>query len=267
MDLSNNKLQDSGVEKLSSGLKSPNCKLETLRLRSCNLSERTCEVLLSVFSSDSCCLREVDLENNDLQDSGEKLRDYLKKSSAPEKALLPLLPVVKASNKVLLNDCNLSERSCEVLASVLSSQNSNLREMDLSNNKLQDSGVELLSSGLKSPHCKLETLRLRSCNLSKRTCQVLLSVLSSESCCLREVDLENNDLQDSGEKLLDYLKKVLRRKSSKLQRGERDGTRAGQLMANNSSCAAAAADPDAAACILNRTKKVENISPVLKCFH
>ncbi|MEQ2289194.1 hypothetical protein AMECASPLE_030487 [Ameca splendens] len=58
-----------------------------------------------------------------------------------------------------LKNCNLSERSCEVLASVLSSQSSNLREMDLSNNKLQDSGVELLSSGLKSPNCKLETLR------------------------------------------------------------------------------------------------------------
>ncbi|MEQ2242391.1 hypothetical protein ILYODFUR_035480, partial [Ilyodon furcidens] len=58
-----------------------------------------------------------------------------------------------------LKNCNLSKRSCEVLASVLSSQSSNLREMDLSNNKLQDSGVELLSSGLKSPNWKLETLR------------------------------------------------------------------------------------------------------------
>ncbi|MEQ2223487.1 hypothetical protein ILYODFUR_037259, partial [Ilyodon furcidens] len=58
-----------------------------------------------------------------------------------------------------LMNCNLLERSCEGLASVLSSQSSNLREMDLSNNKLQDSGVELLSSGLKSPQCKLETLR------------------------------------------------------------------------------------------------------------
>ncbi|XP_038158215.1 uncharacterized protein LOC119794651 [Cyprinodon tularosa] len=207
MDLSNNKLQDSGVELLFSGLNSPNCKLEILRLRSCSLSERTCEVLLSVISSKSCCLREIDLENNNLQESGEKLRDYLKKCSASEEALLRLLPVVKASKKVLLNDCNLSEKSCKVLASVLSSQSSNVREMDLSNNKLQDSGVELLSYGLKSPNCKLETLRLRSCSLSERTCEVLLSVLSSKSCCLREIDLENNNLQESGEKLRDYLKK------------------------------------------------------------
>ncbi|XP_015224426.1 PREDICTED: protein NLRC3-like, partial [Cyprinodon variegatus] len=92
--------------------------------------------------------------------SGEDLDVFdLKKYSASEEALLRLLPVVKASNKALLNECNLSERSCEVLDSVLSSQSSNLREMDLSYNNLKDSGVELLSSGLKSPNCKLEILR------------------------------------------------------------------------------------------------------------
>ncbi|XP_047216049.1 protein NLRC3-like isoform X2 [Girardinichthys multiradiatus] len=149
-----------------------------------------------------------------LLSSGEDLDVFdLEKYSASEEALLRLLPVVKASNKVLLKNCNLSERSCEVLASVLSSQSSNLREMDLSNNKLQDSGVELLSSGLKSPNCKLESLRLRSCNLSGRTCEVLSSVLSSQSCCLREVDLQNNNLQDSGEKLpsgSDYTMEIFR---------------------------------------------------------
>ncbi|XP_035982080.1 NACHT, LRR and PYD domains-containing protein 12-like [Fundulus heteroclitus] len=126
----------------------------------------------------------------------------LKKFSASEGVLLRLLPVVKASNKALLSGCNLSERSCEALSSVLSSQSSSLRELDLSNNNLQDSGVKLLSAGLKSPNCRLETLRLSGCNLSERSCKALSSVLSSQSSSLRELDLSNNNLQDSGVKLL-----------------------------------------------------------------
>ncbi|KAM6922359.1 protein NLRC3-like isoform 3-T3 [Lycodopsis pacificus] len=126
----------------------------------------------------------------------------LKKYSASEEALLRLLPVVKASNKALLSDCNVSERSCEALSSVLSSQSSSLREIDLSNNDLQDSGVKFLSAGLESPHCELETLRLSDCNLSERSCEALSSVLSSQSSSLREMDLSNNNLQDSGVKLL-----------------------------------------------------------------
>ncbi|XP_056461758.1 NACHT, LRR and PYD domains-containing protein 12-like isoform X1 [Gadus chalcogrammus] len=126
----------------------------------------------------------------------------LKKYSASEDGLLRLLPVVKASKTSLLQGCDLSERSCEALASVLSSKSSSLKELDLSTNNLQDSGVKLLSAGLGSPHCTLETLRLQGCDLSERCCEALASVLRSNSSSLRELDLSTNDLQDSGVKLL-----------------------------------------------------------------
>uniref|UniRef100_A0A669CQY6 NACHT domain-containing protein n=1 Tax=Oreochromis niloticus TaxID=8128 RepID=A0A669CQY6_ORENI len=83
----------------------------------------------------------------------------LKKYSASEEALLRLLPVVKASNKALLSCCNLSARSCDALSSVLNSQSSCLKELDLSNNHLRESGVKFLSAALQSPHCTLETVR------------------------------------------------------------------------------------------------------------
>ncbi|XP_051802710.1 LOW QUALITY PROTEIN: NACHT, LRR and PYD domains-containing protein 12-like, partial [Acanthochromis polyacanthus] len=134
-----------------------------------------------------------------LLSSGEHLDVFdLKKYSASEEVLLRLLPVVKASRKVLLSGCNLSERSCGALSSVLSSQSSSVTELDLTNNNLKDSGVKHLCDGLESPHCKLEALRLSDCNLSERSCGALSSVLSSQSSSVTELDLTNNNLQDSG---------------------------------------------------------------------
>ncbi|KAM6893517.1 protein NLRC3-like [Xenentodon cancila] len=126
----------------------------------------------------------------------------LKKYSASEEVLLRLLPVVKASKKVLLSNCNLSEEVCAGLSSVLSSQSSSLTELDLSNNHLQDSGLKKLCPGLESPHCKLESLRLSGCLLTSDGCASLVSALSSNPSHLRELDLSYNHPGESAVKLL-----------------------------------------------------------------
>ncbi|XP_028297886.1 NACHT, LRR and PYD domains-containing protein 12-like [Gouania willdenowi] len=241
LDLSNNDLQDSGVMLLCEGLKSPHCKLDslslsgcvitevggvslavalssisssvreldlsynhpgdsavkllsqtlnTLRLSSCGLSEISCAALSSVLSSQSSSMKHLDLSNNDLQDSGVKLLCEGLKS-----------PHCKLDS-LRLSSCGLSERSCAALSSVLSSQSSSMKHLDMSNNDLQDSGVKLLCEGLKSPHCKLDSLRVSSCGLSVRSCAALSSVLSSQSSSVKHLDMSNNDLQDSGVKLL-----------------------------------------------------------------
>uniref|UniRef100_A0A3P9KMF3 NACHT LRR and PYD domain-containing protein n=1 Tax=Oryzias latipes TaxID=8090 RepID=A0A3P9KMF3_ORYLA len=163
-----------------------------------------------------------------LLSSEEDLEEFdLHKYSASEEALLRLLPVIKASNKALLRSCFLSERSCAALSSILSSQSSRLRVLDLSKNNLQDSEVNILSAGLESPDCKLGTLRsgfipmlilynkfclffsassciimqrkqLMNCSLSKISCEALVSALKKNPSNLTELDLSWNNLQDSG---------------------------------------------------------------------
>ncbi|XP_065326712.1 protein NLRC3-like [Pelmatolapia mariae] len=117
----------------------------TALLSDCNLSARSCEALSSVLSCHSCSLRELDLRNNDLQDSG--MNNLTVGLESPHCKLETLR----------LNGCNLSEGSCDALSRVI--QSSNLRELDVGNNNLQDSGAKLLSAGWESPQCKLEFLR------------------------------------------------------------------------------------------------------------
>uniref|UniRef100_A0A8C9YH10 NACHT domain-containing protein n=1 Tax=Sander lucioperca TaxID=283035 RepID=A0A8C9YH10_SANLU len=127
----------------------------------------------------------------------------LKKYDGSDEVLERLLPVLKASKKALLSNCNLTERCCKNISSVLSSKSSGLEELDLSRNYLlTDSGLELLSDGLKSPNCKLQRLRLRNCNLTDRSCENISSVLSLKSSGLEELDLSGNKLLDSGVELL-----------------------------------------------------------------
>ncbi|XP_063068534.1 NACHT, LRR and PYD domains-containing protein 3-like [Engraulis encrasicolus] len=150
------------------------------------LTEKSCSHLASALSSPSSRLTYLDLYENDFGDSGvELLCSGLRHQHCRLKTLR-------------LGRCNLTEKSCFHLASVLSSRYSRLTWLDLPGNELLgDSGVELLCSGLKHQHCKLETLRLNTCKLTAKSCSHLYSVLSSHSSHLRQLLVQANGLRAS----------------------------------------------------------------------
>ncbi|KAK7118083.1 hypothetical protein R3I94_021810 [Phoxinus phoxinus] len=109
------------------------------------------------------------------------------------KVLQKLLPVIK----VHLSDCGVTEKDCAALTSVLRSNPSQLRQIDMIGKKLRDPGVKLLSVVLEDPDCKLEKLWLRDCGVTDEGCAALTSALRSNPSHLRKLDLSRNQLGDS----------------------------------------------------------------------
>uniref|UniRef100_A0A8C1MMP5 Si:ch211-191a16.5 n=1 Tax=Cyprinus carpio TaxID=7962 RepID=A0A8C1MMP5_CYPCA len=226
LDLSNNSLQDAGVEILSAGVKNScyapklieewfsnhqneqdnqlkyeaflcltaglqdtECRLESLNLKNCGVTEAGCVYLSKALSLNPSHLRVLDLSWNNIGDSGVK------------HLCAAVVKVHCALETLKLSTCIIRTEGFGSLASVLRS-NSHLRELDLGNNRPGDQGAELLSAVLQHPNCRLKTLRLDKCGITERSCTALASALSSKTCSLTDLDLSINDLQDSGVKKL-----------------------------------------------------------------
>ncbi|XP_067244879.1 NLR family CARD domain-containing protein 3-like isoform X1 [Chanodichthys erythropterus] len=118
------------------------------QLQFCNLTAHSCKSLSSALQSSNMFLAELDLSNNDLQDSGVKLlSDGLKSPNCQ-------LQILR------LSGCMVTVEGCGYVSSALSSNPSHLRELDLSYNHPGDSGVKLLSDKLNLPNYRMNKLNV-----------------------------------------------------------------------------------------------------------
>ncbi|XP_006019256.2 ribonuclease inhibitor isoform X1 [Alligator sinensis] len=146
MSLITNSLGDAGMDLLCQGLKDPKCKLQSLWLRECGLTSACCESIRSVLST-NMSLKELQIGSNKLEDEGVKLIcEGLRQPSCNIES-------------IWLGDSDATAGCCDSIAAVISTKQC-LREIDLSNNMLEDAGVRKLYEAVKSPNCKLKHLVL-----------------------------------------------------------------------------------------------------------
>ncbi|XP_067836534.1 NACHT, LRR and PYD domains-containing protein 12-like [Heptranchias perlo] len=165
LDLSNNKLGDSGVKLLSAALRNPDWKIQELGLCDNDLTVSCTDVLSSALSTNRS-LTGLDLSDNKLGDSGVKLLSAALRN-----------PDCKIQ-ELRLCDNDLTDSCTEDFVSALIT-NRSLMVLDLGNNKLGDSGVKLLSAALRNPDCKIQTLGLYNVGLSDSCTEDLGSALST----------------------------------------------------------------------------------------
>uniref|UniRef100_A0A673I519 Uncharacterized protein n=1 Tax=Sinocyclocheilus rhinocerous TaxID=307959 RepID=A0A673I519_9TELE len=202
LDLSGNQL---GVENLGvlSSIRSFHFFLFIFSLCGCSITEKQCLSLSSALRSNLSHLRELDLSENELKNTGvNHLCDVLKDSHCK-------------LERLRLGCCDVTDEGCSAVTSALKSNPSHLRELNLSGNQLGDSGVKHLCDLLRNPQCKLEKLELRYCDITDDGCSALTSALRSNPSHLRELDLSGNKVKNKGVK---HLCDVLKNLDCKLER-------------------------------------------------
>ncbi|XP_072891581.1 NACHT, LRR and PYD domains-containing protein 3-like isoform X2 [Hemitrygon akajei] len=130
LDLSDNKLGDSGVKLVSAALRNPECKIQKLRLNDVGLTDFGAEDLAPALSTNPS-LTELNLGSNKLGDSGVKLVSAALRN-----------PGCKIQ-KLWLRDVGLTDSDAEDLVSALST-NPSLTVLNLELNSLTDRSVPAL---------------------------------------------------------------------------------------------------------------------------
>uniref|UniRef100_A0A671TSK5 NACHT, LRR and PYD domains-containing protein 5-like n=1 Tax=Sparus aurata TaxID=8175 RepID=A0A671TSK5_SPAAU len=126
-------------------------------LADCKVTEEWVEHLAFGLKFPYLPLRDLDLSNNDLKDSGVKL---LCEGLSSQHCRLKILR---------LSGCLITEAGCAYLASALKSNPSHLTYLDLSYNNPGDSGVEVLSDLRNDPQHKLIKLNLEHGGIHRMT--------------------------------------------------------------------------------------------------
>ncbi|XDV23319.1 hypothetical protein PO909_027942, partial [Leuciscus waleckii] len=141
LDLSGNKIKNTGVKHICDTLKDSLCTLERLSLFECSITEKQCISLASALKSNPSHLRELDLSGNQIRNTGVKhLCDVLKDSHCK-------------LERLSLKNCGITDVSSLTQSLTNTKALQFLHELDLKNNTIR--GSKQLRDVIRDSHCTL----------------------------------------------------------------------------------------------------------------
>ncbi|XP_049983495.1 NACHT, LRR and PYD domains-containing protein 8 [Alexandromys fortis] len=155
-------------------------------------------VFCSVLKNCEATFRDWILLTSSLQRNSH-LKAVLLTASAPNIFGVKYL-LLSYLRELMLENCNLTEDSCQEIAHSLS-HSKLLTHLSLAENDLKDEGSRHIWNALKDLMCPLQRLVLRQCSLTSACCEYMTSPLKKNKS-LQSLDLSFNRLMDKGVTLL-----------------------------------------------------------------
>nr|XP_012807474.2 NACHT, LRR and PYD domains-containing protein 8 [Jaculus jaculus] len=189
LEIHHTKIGQEAMKSLCATLTSPMCLLDCLRLESCEVASPEDWIHLARDLQRNIHLRTLLLRGNSLELFGVH---YLS---------------VSHLRKLALENCNLTENSCENIAFSLR-HSKMLTHLSLAENALKDEGIKHIWRALEYLMCPLKRLVLRKCAVTSACCQDMILALKNNKS-LSSLDLSFNNLRNDGIILLcEALKKT-----------------------------------------------------------
>ena len=193
--LSSNKLQTQGIITISQSLRKLS-SLQVLHIDDNQITKAAANDIASVVLSNSCHLKELYLDDNDLQDGMIEIANALKNASAIQ--------------KLVISDNNLSENVSDALADALKSLHS-LRVFAAMNNRLRIKGILSIANSL-SLLSGMTLLNIHNNEITKQAEDALALVIQNnnkiEDLCIGENDFTEARKIITSLKNLHALKKI-----------------------------------------------------------
>jgi len=203
LNLSWCKVTDKGVKHIAEALSNSNCALNSLDLSFCILADEGVKDIAEALSNSNCALNSLNLRCCMVTDEGVKhIAEALSNSNC-------------ALNSLDLSSNSVTDKGVKHIAEALSNSNCALNSLDLSFCNVADEGVKDIAEALSNSNCALNSLNLRICKVTDKGVKRIAEALSNSNCALNSLDLSSNhEITDEGKR---HLAEALERSKYKLK--------------------------------------------------